>query len=68
MSHWMGIFTEKHVQVLTQYRPSGTFRLGMPHINKMPGEAKLFCAVLSAVNSRVFRPDVSATSVGALAK
>ncbi len=32
MSHSMGIFIEKYVLALTQYRPSGTFRLGMPHI------------------------------------
>ncbi len=32
MSHSAGIFTEKHVLVLTPYRPSGTFRLGMPHM------------------------------------
>ncbi len=32
MSHLRGIFTEKHVLVLYQYQPSGTFRLGMPQI------------------------------------
>ncbi len=33
MSHSTGIFTERHILVLTQYRPSGTFRLGIPHIS-----------------------------------
>ncbi len=33
--HTPGIFTEKHVQVLTQYRPSGTFRLGIPLMDNL---------------------------------
>ncbi len=32
MSHLRGIFTKKHILVLTQYRPSGTFQLGMPYM------------------------------------
>ncbi len=32
MSHLTGIFTKK---VLTQYRPSETFRLGMPQLKKI---------------------------------
>ncbi len=32
MSHLTGIFTKKYILVLTQYQPSGTFQLGMPHI------------------------------------
>ncbi len=30
MSYSTGIFTGNHILVLTQYRPRGTFRLGMP--------------------------------------
>ncbi len=33
MSHSTGIFTEKHVLVLTRYRLNGIFRLGMPILN-----------------------------------
>ncbi len=32
MFHLADIFTEKHVLVLAQYRPSGTFQLRMPNI------------------------------------
>ncbi len=32
MSHSTSIFTEKHILVLTQYRPSGTFQLGRPQL------------------------------------
>ncbi len=32
MSHSMDIFTRKHILVLTQYQPSGTFWFWMPHM------------------------------------
>ncbi len=32
MSNSTGIFTNKHVLILTRYRLGGTFRLGMPQI------------------------------------
>ncbi len=43
-SYMSTIFTEKHVLALTQYRPSGTFRLEMPQIKYH--SKKLLCPIL----------------------